>query len=126
MEFSIERRAIRAARGAMQCTASFAKPRLALEPIGGTAANLLAAAEQECALSAGLAADGIRERGKLALTQIEQGAVRTMRTGTGALATVGSTAAFLGLFGTVPSRLPNRSCRHSRGASDTPFSTRRT
>jgi len=100
-EFSVERRVVRAARGAIQCAASFTEAKLALEPIGGVAANLVAAAEQECALSAGLAADGIRERVKLALTQIEQGAVRKMRTGTGALATVGSTAPFLGLFGTV-------------------------
>ncbi|MFN3280427.1 MAG: MotA/TolQ/ExbB proton channel family protein [Tabrizicola sp.] len=42
-----------------------------------------------------------RERLDLTLARIEAGAVRQMRSGTGLLATIGSVAPFVGLFGTV-------------------------
>ena len=45
--------------------------------------------------------DGIKERVASQLERIEAGAVRRMTRGTGILATIGSTAPFVGLFGTV-------------------------
>jgi biopolymer transport protein ExbB len=44
---------------------------------------------------------GIKERVSSALSRIETHAGRRMSRGTGALATIGSTAPFVGLFGTV-------------------------
>lgn len=101
MEILNDRRVIRAGRDALRSATSIADAKLAVEPIGGVAMSLIAAAEEECTLSAGLVSDGIRDRVKLALSQIEQGAVRKLRTGTGIVATIGSIAPFLGLFGTV-------------------------
>ena len=45
--------------------------------------------------------DGLKERVASRLTRIEAAAARRMSRGTGVLATIGSTAPFVGLFGTV-------------------------
>lgn len=45
--------------------------------------------------------DGIKERAASLLGRIEAGAARRMANGTGVLANIGSTAPFIGLFGTV-------------------------
>lgn len=73
---------------------------------GGNAANLFVqAARQEVDLSlpaldhAG--GDGLKERVASRLSRIEAQATRRMTRGTGLLATIGSTAPFVGLFGTV-------------------------
>src|SRR5471030_2418805 len=52
-------------------------------------------------MSDGLSAEGVKERLAIALTRIEARAGRGMAAGTGLLATIGSTAPFVGLFGTV-------------------------
>ena len=67
----------------------------------GPVAELLAAAMREKARSSGLSADGIKERVAIALSRIEARAGRSMARGTGLLATIGATAPFVGLFGTV-------------------------
>jgi biopolymer transport protein ExbB len=46
-------------------------------------------------------ADGLKERIALQLERIEMGVSRKVSRGTGVLATIGSTAPFVGLFGTV-------------------------
>jgi biopolymer transport protein ExbB len=51
--------------------------------------------------SSGLSAEGAKERLAIALTRIEARAGRAMGRGAGLLATIGSTAPFVGLFGTV-------------------------
>jgi biopolymer transport protein ExbB len=66
-------------------------------PVGAMAAAAMAEAE----LSAGLEKDGLKERVASRLERIEAGAARRMTRGTGLLATIGSTAPFVGLFGTV-------------------------
>ena len=101
MEIRAEYRRVGAAREALQAAESFAAAALAVEPIGGVGAMLVSAAANECALSGGLAPGGIKDRTLLAMTQIELATIRRMRTGTGALATIGAIAPFLGLFGTV-------------------------
>lgn len=67
----------------------------------GAVADLLAAAVQERRRSTDLSAEGIKERLAISLSRIEARAGRNMARGTGLLATIGATAPFVGLFGTV-------------------------
>jgi biopolymer transport protein ExbB len=67
----------------------------------GPVARFVAAAVGELDRSAGLPQEGVKERAVALLSRIEARAGRTMTRGTGALATIGSTAPFVGLFGTV-------------------------
>jgi biopolymer transport protein ExbB len=67
----------------------------------GPVAELVAAAVQEIERSAQLSAEGAKERLAVALSRIEVRAGRSMARGTGLLATIGATAPFVGLFGTV-------------------------
>jgi biopolymer transport protein ExbB len=64
-------------------------------------AQALQAAAQEVRLSANAAGDGMKERIALQLERLEMAAGRKISRGTGVLATIGSTAPFVGLFGTV-------------------------
>ena len=66
-------------------------------PVGRLAQS--AAAERQ--RSADLPTDGIKERVAIGLNRIEANAVRSINRGTGLLATIGSIAPFVGLFGTV-------------------------
>jgi len=63
--------------------------------------RLVAAAEREIELSADLRPDGLKERIALQLERIELAASRQIGRGMGVLATIGATAPFVGLFGTV-------------------------
>ncbi len=67
----------------------------------GTVADLMAAAEHERRRSSNLSAEGVKERLAIALSRIEARAGRDIARGTGLLATIGATAPFVGLFGTV-------------------------
>jgi biopolymer transport protein ExbB len=67
----------------------------------GVAGALVAAAAAETAQADGASADGIKERVASRLERIEAAAGRHMQRGTGLLATIGATAPFVGLFGTV-------------------------
>jgi biopolymer transport protein ExbB len=64
-------------------------------------ADFVEAAMTEARLSAGMGAEGLKERVASRLERIEAAASRRMTRGTGLLATIGSTAPFVGLFGTV-------------------------
>jgi biopolymer transport protein ExbB len=64
-------------------------------------ALLMQSAAQEIRLSASLRAEGLKERIALQLERIEMSVSRKISRGTGILATIGSTAPFVGLFGTV-------------------------
>ncbi|HVY14546.1 MAG TPA: tonB-system energizer ExbB [Rhodopila sp.] len=68
---------------------------------GDPTALMLAAVETEKAHSAGASREGIRDRIASRLLRIELRLARRMRRGTGVLATIGATAPFIGLFGTV-------------------------
>ena len=74
---------------------------------GGSAGALIAAANTELQLSAdamasaSMSADGVKERIVSRLNRAEAAASRAMIRGTGVLATIGATAPFVGLFGTV-------------------------
>ncbi|WP_202325429.1 tonB-system energizer ExbB [Mesorhizobium sp. 113-3-9] len=95
------RRAVRAIGDA----ATLKQASRALDRSGGPGALLVKAAEEETALSAGaldhVGGDGLKERVTSRLSRIEAAASRRMSRGTGVLATIGSTAPFVGLFGTV-------------------------
>jgi biopolymer transport protein ExbB len=67
----------------------------------GRVADLVNAALRELQRSTDLSAEGIKERLAIALSRIEAKASRDMARGTGLLATIGATAPFVGLFGTV-------------------------
>ncbi|NBB49364.1 tonB-system energizer ExbB [Rhizobium sp. CRIBSB] len=77
----------------------------ALEKRGGVVAGMVRAAQHEMRLSDAaidqVGGDGVKERVASALARIEAGAGRKMSNGTGVLASIGSTAPFVGLFGTV-------------------------
>jgi biopolymer transport protein ExbB len=72
---------------------------------GGPAVLMLRAAAEEISVSEGAldhaGGEGLKERVSSVLSRIEAYAGRRMARGTGALATIGSTAPFVGLFGTV-------------------------
>jgi biopolymer transport protein ExbB len=67
----------------------------------GPVAELVQAALRETSRSSELSSEGVKERLAIALTRIEVRAGRSMARGTGLLATIGSTAPFVGLFGAV-------------------------
>ena len=64
-------------------------------------AQLINATAAEIRVSANLRGDGLKERIAWQLERIEMAASRKISRGTGVLATIGSTAPFVGLFGTV-------------------------
>lgn len=76
-----------------------------LENRGGVVATMVRAAQHEMSLSDAaidqVGGDGVKERVASALARIEAKAGRQMSNGTGVLASIGSTAPFVGLFGTV-------------------------
>jgi biopolymer transport protein ExbB len=67
----------------------------------GAVADLVQAAVCETRRSPELSAEGVKERLSIALSRIEARAGRNMAKGAGLLATIGATAPFVGLFGTV-------------------------
>ncbi|MGB3810670.1 MAG: tonB-system energizer ExbB [Parvibaculum sp.] len=97
----------RRARGAMRALSSVATLPEALAAVGkgdGPTQALVRAADLEMRVSADVSAtdkDGIKERVASRLERIEAAAGRRMSIGTGLLATIGATAPFVGLFGTV-------------------------
>lgn len=64
-------------------------------------AQIVRSAAREAALSDGIIDDGFKERVGLRLERVEAAMSRRIARGTGVLATIGATAPFVGLFGTV-------------------------
>ncbi|MHC4049979.1 tonB-system energizer ExbB [Bradyrhizobium sp. 25ACV] len=64
-------------------------------------AQLIQSCAREAELSGGILDDGLQERVALRLERVEAAMSRQIARGTGALATIGATAPFVGLFGTV-------------------------
>lgn len=64
-------------------------------------AQIVQSAAREAMLSRGLFDDGFKERIALRLERVEAAMSRQIARGTGVLATIGATAPFVGLFGTV-------------------------
>jgi biopolymer transport protein ExbB len=64
-------------------------------------AQIIQSAAREASLSGGVFDDGFKERIALRLDRVEAAMSRQIARGTGVLATIGATAPFVGLFGTV-------------------------
>ncbi len=64
-------------------------------------AQIIRSAGRETTLSGGVIDDGFKERIALRLDRVEVAMARKIARGTGVLATIGATAPFVGLFGTV-------------------------
>ena len=91
----------RALLGRIEAAPSLSQAEEACRGARSAVARLLAAASEEADISAGLPDDGVKERVASRLDRIEATAGRRMTRGTGLLATIGATAPFVGLFGTV-------------------------
>jgi biopolymer transport protein ExbB len=102
IELLATRRRVRAALDAIGEERSLAAATARLGARRGIVASFLAAAAQELQLSSDVVQrEGIKERVASRLARLEAAAARDMNKGTGVLATIGSTAPFVGLFGTV-------------------------
>jgi biopolymer transport protein ExbB len=100
-ELGAARRQIRRGLRILGSAATLAQAHEQLRKEDGTAAQLMQAATQEIRLSATARGDGLKERIAWQLERMEMAASRKISRGTGVLATIGSTAPFVGLFGTV-------------------------
>ncbi len=100
IELMSARRSLRAAIAALGQARSWDEAAGAMLGRADSAGALVRAAEEELRLS-GEARAGVKERIASRLERIEAASGRAMIRGTGILATVGATAPFVGLFGTV-------------------------
>jgi biopolymer transport protein ExbB len=102
VELSLVQRQLRIALGRIADAKSLAEAQLTLGPKYNALSALLAAAMREARLSAGISSDsGIKERAASSFAEIVRAEARRVRTGMAALATIGATSPFVGLFGTV-------------------------
>jgi biopolymer transport protein ExbB len=102
IELLFARRRVRIALAAISQERSLAGAAARVGSGHGIVRSFMAAAAQELLLSSDtIERDGIKERVASRLARLEAAAARDMNKGTGLLATIGSTAPFVGLFGTV-------------------------
>jgi biopolymer transport protein ExbB len=102
IELLFARRRLRITLAALDGKGSLAEACAAMGPRQGFVAALLDAAVAELRLSSGVVdKGGIKERIGNRFGRLEIAAGRAMNRGTGLLATIGATAPFVGLFGTV-------------------------
>jgi biopolymer transport protein ExbB len=102
IELSLVKRKLRAALNAIREATSLAEAQRALGSRQSILSFLLSAAMREARLSAGISSDsGIKERVASSFAEILRAESRRIRLGMGVLATIGATAPFVGLFGTV-------------------------
>jgi biopolymer transport protein ExbB len=101
-ELSQARSRLRDALERISESRSLAEAQIALGAKDNVLSALLAAAMREARMSAGISSDaGIKERAASSFAEIVRAEARRMRHGMGALATIGATSPFIGLFGTV-------------------------
>lgn len=105
LELSGARRRARKALKIIGHSATLSDAVSALDGVKGPGAIMVRAAEDEVRLSSPAVArsggEGVKERVASRLSRIEAKAGRNLSRGTGVLATIGSVAPFVGLFGTV-------------------------
>ena len=101
LELRSGRRAVRNDLRILNSAATLAQAHEQLRDGDSPVAQLMQAAGQEIRTSATLRAEGLKERIAWQLERIELADSRRISRGTGVLATIGSTAPFVGLFGTV-------------------------
>ncbi len=102
IELLVARRRLRAALNALNSIHSWSEVAAGLQDDDDGVAALVQAADVELRLSADVRSpEGVKERIAARLERLEAAAGRQMIRGTGILATIGATAPFVGLFGTV-------------------------
>ncbi len=101
IELWAARRSARRDFASLGAAANLAAARKAFEDASSPVALFVRAAASEEERSSGLPADGVKERIAALLSRLEAHAGRKMACGTAIIATIGSTAPFVGLFGTV-------------------------
>jgi biopolymer transport protein ExbB len=101
LELARAKRKVRSVLTALTQAASLSGIAESLPMCSGPAGELITAAVDEVKVSADLSADGIKERIAIRLERVEVAARLAIARGTGLLATIGSIAPFVGLFGTV-------------------------
>ena len=102
LQLFVARRRVNGALARIAQTRTLAEAQLALGKTRNVVASLLAAAIAEVRLSADTVIEsGIKERADSRFAEIIRAESRVARTGMGLLATIGATAPFVGLFGTV-------------------------
>ncbi len=101
IELTTARHAVRRAMAGAEQDRTLTARRLRLRDERGPGALFAEAAAAEMQLSQGSDAGGTKERIESRLQRIEAALSRQATRGTGILATIGSTAPFIGLFGTV-------------------------
>jgi biopolymer transport protein ExbB len=101
-ELALARRRVNAALRRIANARSLAEARVALGTCGSVVAAFVAAAVGELRLSEDrFVESGLKERVASRFSEIVKGEARAVRRGMSLLATIGSTAPFVGLFGTV-------------------------
>lgn len=105
-ELSVAKRRVRRTLKQLRTAVSLGEALDSIRRVRGTGAYLVREAAEEMRASQALidfgeGADGIKERVTSRLNRVEADAGRRLTRGTGVLATIGATAPFVGLFGTV-------------------------
>jgi biopolymer transport protein ExbB len=103
IELFIARRRVRTALERIEPAASLSQAHSLLDARQSVLADFLAAAAKEMQLSRGVLSDpaGVKERAATSFAELTRTEARRIRLGMGTLATIGATAPFVGLFGTV-------------------------
>ena len=102
LQLFLATRRVRTALATIAKSRSLPEAQLALGGTGGIVSSLITAALNEQRLSSEtLAEGGIKDRADSRFAEIVRAESRAARIGMGALATIGSTSPFVGLFGTV-------------------------
>jgi biopolymer transport protein ExbB len=102
LQLSRARRALSKALARLSNVRSLSEAQLALGSSNNVLSSLLGAATQEIRLSADHPVEGgIKERAATRFAEIVRTEARSVRYGMGPVATIGATAPFVGLFGTV-------------------------
>ncbi len=101
LQLAFARRTVRRTLDVLRAAPTLADAANRMPKGKGPAQATVVAALDEWKSSANLPSEGVKERVAVALNRIEAAAGRRMIAGTGLLATIGATAPFVGLFGTV-------------------------
>jgi biopolymer transport protein ExbB len=103
IELFIARRRVRTALQRIEPAASLSQAHSLLDGEISILADFIAAAGREMQLSRSVLSDpaGVKERAATSFAEITRAEARRVRLGMGTLATIGATAPFVGLFGTV-------------------------
>jgi biopolymer transport protein ExbB len=101
IELALARRRARQRLKTLESGRGLADAANACEAARDAVAQLIQSTAREAELSGGIVDDGFKERVALRLERVEAAMTRQVSRGTGVLATIGATAPFVGLFGTV-------------------------